>query len=65
MLIQSKEYVEEHGGNIRNLALYGQENNGGTWAICKMNMILHGILSADIQNDDTLRDPQHLARAAS
>ena len=34
------------------LSLYGQDNNGGVWSMCKMNMILHGIASADIQNDD-------------
>ena len=32
-------------------ALYGQENNGATWAISKMNMILHGINNADIANE--------------
>ena len=36
MLIQSKQYVEERGGNSRDLHLAGQEDNGGTWAICKM-----------------------------
>ena len=61
LLIQSKGQVEEAGGDSRNLALFGQELNGGTWAICKMNMILHGIPSADIRQGDTLRDPQHLA----
>ncbi len=59
MLIQSKQYVEEQGQNSRNLSLFGQDNNGGTWAICKMNMILHDILSADVQNDDTLENPLH------
>lgn len=59
MLILSKEYVEEHDGNPQNLGLYGQDNNGGVWAICKMNMILHGIRGADIQNDDSLEHPQH------
>ncbi len=59
MLIYSREYVEEHGGDVRDLALYGQENNGGTWAISKMNMILHGIRNADIANEDTLSAPQH------
>ncbi|MEI6234473.1 MAG: N-6 DNA methylase [Planctomycetota bacterium] len=61
MLIQSKQYVEEIGGNSRDLELVGQEDNGGTWAICKMNMILHGVLSADVRQGDTLRDPKHLA----
>ncbi len=62
MLIQSQHYVEERGGNARDLALYGQESNGGVWAICKMNMILHGIMDADLRNEDTLANPQHLDR---
>ena len=60
MLIQTKQYVEECGGNSRNLALAGQDNNGGVWAICKINMLLHGIRDADIQNDDTLANPMHV-----
>jgi len=60
MLILSKQHVEEHGGNTANLRLYGQDNNGGVWSMCKMNMILHGIADADIQNDDTLWNPLHL-----
>ncbi len=59
MLIQSQQYVEETGGDPRNLALYGQEDNGGTWSICKMNMILHGIPSADVQQGDTIKEPRH------
>jgi type I restriction enzyme M protein len=57
MLIQSVQYVEEQGEDFRNLALYGQEASGTTWAICKMNMILHNIPSATIENGDTLQDP--------
>jgi type I restriction enzyme M protein len=57
MLIQSLQYVEEQGEDFRNLALYGQEASGTTWAICKMNMILHNIPSATIENGDTLQDP--------
>ncbi len=59
MLIHSKEYVDERRRNSRNLGLYGQESNGGVWAICKMNMLLHGIPDADIQNGDTLAEPLH------
>ena len=62
MLIQSKQYVQEVGGDSRNLELAGQELNGGTWAICKMNMLLHGIRSADIRQGDTLKEPLHLDR---
>ena len=57
MLIQSKQYVEEQGQNGRNLALYGQDNNGTVWSICKMNMILHNIPDAHIENEDTLENP--------
>jgi len=56
-LIKSRQYVEEQGQNPRNLALYGQELNGLTWSICKMNMILHGIPDAHIENEDTLTTP--------
>ena len=63
MLIQSRHYVEETGGNARDLALAGQELNGGTWAVCKMNMILHGIRSADIRQGCTLKNPQHRDKA--
>ncbi|MEH2268545.1 MAG: class I SAM-dependent DNA methyltransferase [Nostoc sp.] len=57
MLILSKQHIEEHGGNSRDLRLYGQDNNGGVWAICKMNLLLHGIPNAVLQNDDTLMVP--------
>jgi type I restriction enzyme M protein len=39
-------------------ALYGQEMNGSTWALCKMNMFLHGVDSANIVWEDTIRHPQ-------
>lgn len=62
MLIQSKQYVEETGGNSKNISLYGQDDNGGTWTICKMNMILHGINDADIRQGDTITDPLHIEK---
>jgi len=60
MLIMAKEYIDEQGGNGRNLELFGQEANGGVWSIAKMNMLLHGIPDADLQNDDTLAEPSHV-----
>ena len=59
MLIQTRNYLAEHGENPQNLSLYGQEKNLNTWAICKMNMFLHGVFNADIRKGDTLGDPQH------
>lgn len=61
MLIFSKRYVEEHGGDGKNLFLYGQDSSGSAWVVCKMNMILHGISEkAEILNEDTLVHPRHL-----
>jgi type I restriction enzyme M protein len=60
MLIYARDYIEEHGGNARSVNLYGQESSGTVWSIAKMNMLLHGIISADIRNDDTLSEPAHV-----
>jgi len=60
MLIECAHYVERHDGNPKNLSLYGQEKNTGTWSICKMNMLLHGYPDADIRPGDTIRDPKFL-----
>ena len=60
MLILSKEYIDEHGGDGRKANLFGQEFNGTVWSIAKMNMLLHGISTADLQNEDTLADPRHI-----
>lgn len=59
MLVQTRNYLAAHGENPGNLSLFGQEMNLNTWAICKMNMFLHGVLSADIRKGDTLREPKH------
>lgn len=62
MLILSKEFIEENGGDGRNLHLAGQEKDGSVWAISKMNMLLHGIADADLRNNDegSLEDPAHV-----
>ena len=59
MLVQTRNYLASHGENAANLSLFAQEMNLNTWAICKMNMFLHGVFSADIRKGDTLREPQH------
>lgn len=60
MLIQSIEYIRKNNGNEKNVSLFGQEINLSTWAICKMNMIFHNALGADIRKGDTIRDPRHI-----
>ena len=44
----------------RNVALYGQESNGSTWSLCKMNMFLHSFDGARVEWGDTLNNPKLL-----
>ena len=46
--------AKEVGGS--NYSLFGQENNGSTWALAKMNVFLHNI-SATIEWGDTIQRP--------
>lgn len=50
--------ASEVGSN--NYAIYGQESNGSTYALCKMNMFLHNIDNAKIEWGDTLNNPKHV-----
>ena len=59
MLIYARNHVADNGGDPNNLVLAGQETNGTTWSMSKMNMLLHGIRDADIRNNDTLTNPEH------
>lgn len=59
MLIISREYIEQSGGDPSNLRLCGQVNDPSAWSICKINMLLHGVRGADIKLEDTLLHPMH------
>ncbi len=41
-----------------DFSLYGQELNGATWALARMNMFLHGLDNARIERGDTIRNPK-------
>jgi type I restriction enzyme M protein len=58
MLVECAHYLERNRQNPRNLSLFGQEKNLGTWAIARMNTLLHGLPDADIRKGDTIRDPK-------
>ncbi|MBN1547831.1 MAG: type I restriction-modification system subunit M [Syntrophaceae bacterium] len=47
-----------------DFSLYGQEMNGSTWALCKMNMFLHGMDASRIEWEDTIRHPQFVEEDA-
>jgi len=42
----------------RNFSLFGQESNGSTWALCRMNMFLHEMDSARIEWCNTITNPK-------
>jgi len=59
-LISSIEYVRDvQKQNHRNLQVYGQEINLTTWAICKLNMLLHDVSGSTIWKGDTIREPKN------
>lgn len=41
--VQSEKFVEEHGGKLGQLSVYGQESNPTTWRLAAMNMAIRGI----------------------
>ena len=43
MFVQSRKFLEAHGGNDQDLSVFGQESNPETWRLAKMNLALHGI----------------------
>lgn len=60
MLIESGKYLREKQKDPKKIFLCGQEKNIGTWAIAKMNMLLHGYEDADIRREDTILKPQFI-----
>jgi len=48
MFVQSKKFIDEHGGRLGDIAIYGQESNYTTWRLAKMNLAVRGI-DADIR----------------
>jgi len=43
MFVQSERFVKENGGNVSDIAIYGQESNPTTWRLAKMNLAIRGI----------------------
>lgn len=55
LLLKAYNKVQSH-----KVAVYGQEVNNQTWALCKMNMFLHSVDDAVIWQGDTLTNPQNI-----
>lgn len=58
LITVAEEVPFKKGTSIRDCSLYGQESNGGTWALAKMNMFLHEMDAAQIEWGDTINNPK-------
>ena len=58
MLIYTAQFVQEQGGDRRNLVLHGQERNRGTLAAGKLNLLLHGLSAARLEEGDVIAEPR-------
>jgi len=43
MFVQSEKFIEEHGGRVGDISVYGQESNPTTWRLAKMNLAIRAI----------------------
>ncbi|WP_412026840.1 type I restriction-modification system subunit M [Deinococcus yunweiensis] len=59
MLAISEEYVREHNPGAR-LALFGQELNDESYAICKADLLIKGYAAGNIRQGNTLKKDLHL-----
>ncbi|MBP3575278.1 MAG: SAM-dependent DNA methyltransferase, partial [Paludibacteraceae bacterium] len=60
MLIKSLDYLRNHGKEWKGVHVFGQEVNGLTSAIARMNLYLNGVEDFSIACGDTLRNPAFL-----
>lgn len=60
MLIECMNYLKEQGKDPNNINIFGQEKNLNTWAIAKMNLLLHNIMFGRIERGDTMAEPKLL-----
>ena len=58
LITVAEEVPYKTGTHIRDCSLFGQESNGGTWALSKMNMFLHSMDAAHIEWGDTINSPR-------
>lgn len=50
--------IKVAGAAPNGLTIYGQENDNATWALARMNMILHGFETHDLRQGNTLANPK-------
>lgn len=60
MFVQSAKFIENHGGTINTISIFGQDSNPTTWKMAHMNLAIRGI-EADLGKfpADTFFDDRH------
>jgi type I restriction enzyme M protein len=58
--VQSEAFIEEYGGKIGQISIYGQESNPTTWRLAAMNMAIRGLdFNFGKQPADSFLNDQH------
>ncbi|MFF0061381.1 N-6 DNA methylase [Streptomyces sp. NPDC005279] len=57
MLVAAAKYVEDHGGDTRDLMLAGQDTNPSAWSSAAANMLMHGVERFRLDPTDSLTLP--------
>ncbi|MEP6985000.1 MAG: N-6 DNA methylase [Chloroflexota bacterium] len=60
MFTESANYIRQKGGDISSVTFYGCETAPDIWAICKMNLLAHGLENIFIQQQDALLNTHDL-----
>ena len=63
MFVQSEKFIQAHSGKLGDISVFGQESNGTTWKLCKMNLAIRGI-EVDLGEEpaDTFTKDQHKSK---
>jgi len=56
MFVQSEKFIEQHGGKLGQISVFGQESNYTTWRLAKMNLAIRGIDGKIEQGDSFHND---------
>lgn len=60
MFVQSAKFIENHGGHLNDISVFGQESNPTTWKLAQMNLAIRGIdANLGQHNADTFLNDLH------
>jgi type I restriction enzyme M protein len=61
MFVKTDQFIYDHDGDPKDIAIYGQESLEETWRLAKMNLAIHGIANSGLgaRWGDTFARDQH------